>query len=768
MVFTLFQLGLFVVGLATFLAATVAGAADQTGEQIYQSLCQSCHGLQGAGTAEHKKPLIGDLSILELARVIDKTMPEGEPEQCSAEESRKVAEYIHGAFYSPTAQERIRPARIELARLTNRQYQNSVADLVAAMNRDTPPAWGTERGLRGQYYKSRRIDRRSVAIERVDPAVQFDFGVGSPDPALDAHEFSIRWDGSLLAPDTGDYEFIVRTEHACQLWVNDDDAPLINAWVKSGSDVEFRGSRRLLGGRMYALRLEYSKAKQGVRDNKAKDQPPAKSSISLAWKPPRRTEEIIPARCLSPKTTPRVFVVNTHFPPDDRSVGYERGSSVSKAWDQATTAAAIEVADDLAARRDRLVGASDRAADYDAKLKAFCNRFVERAFRRPLTPEQQSQYLDRHFVEGVQPEAAIKRVVLLTLKSPRFLFREVGGTKGNAFDVAARLSFELWDSLPDEPLLQAAANGRLATREQVLSQAHRMLADQRAQSKLHAFFQQWLKLDQIGEVTKDREQYPRFTKEVANDLRTSLELFVDEIVFSDASDFRRLLTANELPLNDRLLDFYDVDPPADALLRNVEFRPVALDPAERSGVLTHPFLLASFAYQAGTSPIHRGVWIWRSLFGRSLKVPPEAVAPLSPELKPDLTTRERVALQTQSEACMTCHTAINPLGFTLEDFDAVGRFRTHEKGKPIDDTGRYITRDGEEVHFDGARPLAAYLATSDESHAAFVEQLFQYIVKQPIRAFGPDQLTKLKTSFREHDYHIRNLAAEIAASAALP
>ena len=119
--------------------------------------------------------------------------------------------------------------------------------------------------------------------------------------------------------------------------------------------------------------------------------------------------------------------------------------------------------------------------------------------------------------------------------------------------------------------------------------------------------------------------------------------------------------------------------------------------------MTHPYLMASFAYTANSSPIHRGVFIARSVLGRVLRPPPEAVAPLAPDLHPDLTTRQRVTLQTKPESCQSCHGMINPLGFTLEHFDAVGRYRKDEKGRPIDATGSYETRTGEMVKFEGVR-----------------------------------------------------------------
>jgi hypothetical protein len=161
------------------------------------------------------------------------------------------------------------------------------------------------------------------------------------------------------------------------------------------------------------------------------------------------------------------------------------------------------------------------------------------------------------------------------------------------------------------------------------------------------------------------------------------------------------------------------------------------------------------------------VFIARSLLGRSLRPPPEAVSPLAPDLHPDLSTRERITLQTSPQMCQACHALINPLGFPLEHFDAAGRFRTQEKEKLIDAAGAYRTRSGGEVKFSGAREMAAFLAGSDETHAAFVEQLFQYLVKQPIRAYGPEALGRLQKSFVENNFHIRRLMVEIMALAAV-
>jgi Protein of unknown function (DUF1592)/Protein of unknown function (DUF1588)/PA14 domain/Protein of unknown function (DUF1585)/Cytochrome C oxidase, cbb3-type, subunit III len=783
---------------ASALLCSPLAAAEKSGQQIYAQMCAKCHGKSGEGSEEdYPERLVGELSVGELAKLIDKTMPYQHPEKVDAEESLVVSAYIHDAFYSPLAQERNRPARIELSRLTVRQYQNSVSDLVGSFRK--PGEIDKRRGLNAEYYKGRRIRPDDKVEERLDEQVNFDFGTATPVPGkTEDYEFSIHWEGTVFAPETGDYDFIVRTEHACRLWINDLDQPLIDAWVKSGSDAEFKGTIRLLGGRTYPIQLEFSKAKQGVDDSaKQKSKPESKqATIRLCWKPPHGVDEPVPARHLSPGKSSERFVLTTPFPPDDRSVGYERGNAISRAWDNATTDAALEVAAYVAANRLELAGireprrtgppspsfrnfrrragdenqTADTAEERAQKLRDFCGRLVERAFRQPLTSDEQQFFIERQFAEATDEETAIKRVVLLALKSPRFLYRElgseVGGQKSEVggpgpYNVVTRLSFGLWDSVPDEALLRAAAANELMTRDQVAAHAERMIDDVRTRSKIREFLLQWLKVDQPPEIAKDKNRFPEFSEEVAADLRTSLDLFLGDVVESEASDFRDLLTANWLYLNGRLAQLYRPDLPPDA-----PFVKMALDPGERTGVLTHPYLMAGFAYTATSSPIHRGVFIARSVLGRSLRPPPMAVSPLPVELHADLTTRERITLQTKPEACQSCHTMINPLGFTLENFDAVGRFRTEDAGKRIDPTGMYRQRTGEVVKFAGVRDLANFLAQSDETRAAFVEQLFHYMIKQPIRAFGPQTLPDLRNSFAAKGFNIRRLAAEIVTTAA--
>ena len=377
-----------------------------------------------------------------------------------------------------------------------------------------------------------------------------------------------------------------------------------------------------------------------------------------------------------------MLVVNTPFPADDSSVGYERGTSVSAAWDQATTEAALEIAGHVADHLPALANCKEDAPDRAQRLKDFCGRFVERAFRRPLTDEQKRFFIDSRFEGPGELETAVKKVVLLTLKSPRFLYLGLNSGPTDDYEVASRLSFGLWDSLPDPPLLQAAAQGQLRTPEQVTAQAERMLANPRTKSKVRYFFYKWLPVERAYDVSKDQQLFPGFDRAVASDSFTSLDLFLDDVIWSTAADFRRLLLADNLFVNARLARFYGMDPP-----EGDGFQKVSCDPAKQAGIVTHPYLMLGLAYHKDqfADPSRRIPGAGR------VRPSPEAAAdcrgPGGKGANPNLTTRERVALQTKGEVCQNCHALINPLGFALENYDAVGRFRTAERDKPIDATG---------------------------------------------------------------------------------
>lgn len=745
-----------------------AQEAEHPGAAIYRKLCASCHGDKGQGVKdEYDEPLHGNRSVDALAKRIARTMPEDNVGACVGEDAKQVAAYIYDAFYSPQAQWRLKPPEFDFARLTVPQYRASVADLLGRFRSGSDRPFGDERGLKARYSGKKPIEfgpqlppdpdedkqrrRERASFERTEARIAFAFGAESPDPTqLRPEEFNNRWDGSLVAPETGTYEFILRTENGARLWVNDPKKPLIDAWVSTGPEVrEEKKSVFLLGGRAVPFAVEHFKFRE------------KSASIEVCWKPPHGAEEVIPASQFIPRGSPVVMAVKTAFPADDRSTGYERGTSVSKEWDAATTEAAIDVAEHVDEHLDELAGTKGDAPDRAEKLKLFARRFAEAGFRRPLSEEDYQRLIERQFSGAKSPELAVKRIVLLTLKSPRFLYPEFpDDTPPDAYDIAGRLALYLWDSLPDAKLLQAAAEGKLGTRDEIAAQANRMLADPRTRAKVRGFFHHWLELDRAEAVSKDPKAFPDFGTAVLADLRKSLELFLDEVVWSERSDYRELLYSDALYLNGRLGKLYGKPVASD------DFQRVTFDPKQRAGVVTHPYLLAAFAYSKQTSPIHRGVFLTRTIVGMTLKPPPDAVAFEDAKFEQHMTMREKVTELTKNTNCMGCHATINPLGFSLENYDAIGRWRTKENDRVIDPISDFATDEGQTIRLTGARDVVKFAAESGSGHRAFIHHLFHHTAKQAVEVYGPDTLEALRQSFAGSNFHIRKLLAEMATIAA--
>jgi len=754
----------------TCLSTVVVAAPD--GKSIYRKQCASCHGAEGQGVkGKYDDALYGEWNVDRLTRYIHKNMPEEKPELCVDADAAAVAAFIHDSFYSPEARLRKNPPRMDLARLTNRQHLNSVADLLKQFTGGVRFVKGGG-GLKARYESGARIQGIKASYEQVDAEVNFDYGTNSPNAEkIQPDKFQITWRGSVIADETGDHEFVVRSPNGIRLWVNGSTTPLIDAYVASGAQTEHRATIRLIGGRAYPLELDFFKFND------------ATASIALEWKPPHGVQQVIPARNLSTDRVDSTFVLETRFPADDSSAGYERGVQISKAWDEAATQAAIETANQVVARLDALARTRKEEPDRDEKLREFGARFVEAAWRRPLTGAEREVFVDAQFqpresrglfdrlwsvfsppkpVEPPAPEDAVKRVVLLALKSPQFLYPGLSAAPPDSYVVASRLSYALWDSVPDAALLEAAVRGELVTRLQVEAQARRMMNDPRARAKVREFLHHWLQLDEVEDVAKDATLFPGFDARLVADLRVSLDLMLEDVFWSADSDYRRLLTDEALYANKAIATFYGF--PAEA---GDGFQKVADGSGVRSGVVTHPYLMAAFSYPRSTSPIHRGVFLTRNIVGRALKQPPMAVEFKEEEFDPSLTMREKVVALTKSDACQACHSVINPLGFTLEQFDAVGRFRAADNGHPVDAAVEYQDGSGRLVRFEGARDLAMFAADNPDAHSAFIGRMFQHVAKQPMLAYDFDLPRRLREGFVAGSFNMQRLMIEIAMATAL-
>jgi cytochrome c5 len=748
-------------------------AIQQQGRAVYVKQCQTCHGDSGQGGQDegqldrYDKPLSGDSTIGELATLIAETMPAEKPEECVGDNAVAVAEYIHFSFYSEAARVRNKPPRIALARLTRTQLRQSLADLYGGTR---VVGQVDERGIVGEYYTGSSERPKNRKIERNDSVIDFDFGDDGPGAGIDAKDFFVKWEGGLLATSTGTHQIVIRSTCAFICYLGASRREFINNRVQSGERSEFQRSIVLTSGRVYPLRIEFYQRKRKTK------QPPGR--ISVSWKTPQGVEEIIPQRNLIPSQSYATFSLQTQLPADDRSYGFERGSAVDSQWDQSTTEAALEFAE--IANTELWLAYRRRNRDKDEGRKAlrtFLGELVESAFRGPLDEPSRELYVNSQVDAEPDDANAIRRSLLLALKSPRFLYPLLDGDRKNSQRAANRLALTLFDSLPVDPwLLDSVNRDRFESPDEVRKAAQRMVGDFRNRAKTSEFFYEWLNLHQLMEIRKDSEKFPGFDERLVADLRASFAAFVDDVVWSDSSNFQELFTADWSYSTPRMASYYgtgwNVAAEAEAVVTpeqpetNQQLLKTNETTPERIGLLTHPFLMSGLAYHDSTSPIHRGVFLIRHVLGRTIRPPTEAFTPLSPDLHPDLTTRERVQLQTSPKSCQVCHTKINGLGFTLENYDAVGRYREIELDRKLDTNGTYRNRSEKTIQLAGVRELASFVADSEDAHRAFVSRAFIHFVKQPPAAFGIKTLDNLTNKFRDSNFNIRELIVEIAVVAA--
>ena len=361
----------------------------------------------------------------------------------------------------------------------------------------------------------------------------------------------------------------------------------------------------------------------------------------------------------------------------------------------------------------------------------FIASFARRAFRRPVTSEESEMLLGIYKTGRADADfrTGIEMVIEVALQSPAFLYRVEFGVaprsgesavRLDGWEAASRLSYFLWGSMPDQILFDAAEAGELATKEQIAEQARRMLDDPHARDATGDFHQQWLHYDRIVSVGKDANLFPGWSSAVGQLMRAETAAFIDDVVFEQGGDLHALFTAPYSFMNKDLAAFYGVPGPA-----GDGFERVDLDPSQRAGILTTGTLLTINAHSNQTSPVHRGKLVRERFFCAQMPPPPKDVKITVPEPQAGSTARERFAEHSKNVACSGCHELMDGIGFGFENYDAVGRYRTEEDGKPIDASGS-IARSDVSGAFDGAVEMSKKLAQSHEVERCYAKQWFRY------------------------------------------
>jgi hypothetical protein len=373
-------------------------------------------------------------------------------------------------------------------------------------------------------------------------------------------------------------------------------------------------------------------------------------------------------------------------------------------------------------------------------IDQFLSSFGERAFRRPLEPDEVVTFraLFDLGAEVVQSGDAFRDGLRLAieglLQSPQFLYRTESsldsGADGrielNDWEVASRLSYFLYDSMPDAALFEAARAGQLRTPAQIESAARRMLEEPRVLDKLVSFHEQAWQFGRFSRISPDRATYPNAPSNFVTRARQAAQSFVEEVLGSGGG-LEELLTAPYAFVDAGLAPLYGAAPPASG------FQRIDFAGGERRGLLMQVGFLASNAYSIRTDPIHRGLFIIRDLLCRQIPDPPPGASttPLPETDEPIETTREEISLLTGQSFCPTCHTHINPPGFAFEGFDAVGQTRQVENGVPVDTAAEMIL-DDRQVTFSGPGELVELLAQSKEAHRCYASRWIEFAFGRPL------------------------------------
>ena len=459
------------------------------------------------------------------------------------------------------------------------------------------------------------------------------------------------------------------------------------------------------------------------------------------------------------------------LPDDSLSSGFT--STVGQLMTIASASRYLDAASDLATRVEPALGllmpcASLGTVDSElACVDAFLTTTGSRLFRRPITTAEKARYVSAFKAARVADtyQRSASLVIEALLVAPEFLFVEEpsGGAAGtrHALDdwqVASRLSLLLWDSVPDDALLGLAQAGSLTTPQVVSAQVERMLADDKARQPIRSFFDDWLELAKIENVTRDANAYPTVTQPLLADLAEESRRFVAQVFWED-NDFRKLFVSGARYRNQALSTFY-----GDTLNQGASLQRFDGEISARNfGLLSQAGVLMTLAQSQKTAAIHRGVFLRRKLLCEALPPPPPGLATPLPEITAGVSSRQRISEHTSGPVCAGCHVRINPLGFTLDHFDIAGQWREQDEGLPID-TKASVADAGFTADVDGARALSEALAQSPNAAACVAQQLFTFTFGRKPAQTDATLFDAVSRKFEVANFSLKTLVTELATS----
>ncbi|MCS6898680.1 MAG: DUF1592 domain-containing protein [Myxococcales bacterium] len=724
-------------------SVTSGGASDgssgspgsvTSGEALYKQHCASCHGPTGEG-GSGKKLKGWTKGWAELVSTIDLRMPPQDPKRCQGTCATDIAAYILANFQAEPLDckgNELPPRRLRL--LNRREYNATIRDLLrlggsaagTTCSTDADCAIATESCLAGVCQKDPCNVRTFIypaqgkTYASVHVAGSFNGWAGTIAaggwlmtylPSKDVYVTK-----RTIASGTYAYKFVLDETN----WVPDPANP--------------KGEPDGFGGQNSLLEVSCESGGEG--------QESPGPVVDLA----------------------------KNFPAESRPTGFSYDNNadaglVTSVHVEQYLKASAHVAKLALSHAAQLVPCG--SVHQGSCSKQFIEGFGRRAFRRPLTGAEVARY--EKLAQG-QPthEKAVEAVVRAMVLSPLFLYRSElgvpqpdGSYRLTDHEIASALSYTFWGTLPDDELASAADQGKLSDPKEIEAQARRLLASPRARVTLGVFSQQWLGVSAVGELTRSTVLYPSWSASLGMAMAEETRRFVEHVIFDGSHKLDELLTADYSFVNAQLASIYGMSAP------EVGFSKALLPPERRAGLLGQGSVLTSTAHSDQSSPIRRGLLVRERLLCQDLGVPPPNAGGV-PEVNPNATTRERFRQHSSDPFCRSCHQYIDEVGFGMERFDAIGRYRLEENGQPIPPDGNMNDVEGlgtgTNGFYDTLPELAAIIAGSEAFHRCFTRQVYRFAYGALEKDVDLCPLQALYQQFAASGYDVRELLVAIVRS----
>ncbi|HMV50949.1 MAG TPA: DUF1592 domain-containing protein [Blastocatellia bacterium] len=799
----------FVVSPATQ-QAQKPGGFEKSIQPFLAENCYACHNAKrasgelnlelyktAAAIAEHREQWETVLLKLKTGEMPPKGFPRPDENQLKA-----VIGWIEAEFARMDRAVKPDPGRVTARRLNRAEYNNTVRDLLGV---DFNPADDFPQDDSGYGFDNigdvlslspvlmekyltaaEKIARTAVfGTEQVKPTLarfrpENRRVVPSPKPLTEYDETGLSLPNSLHVT----HHFPVASEYNFRLFLNGNrpsaSEPLsLAVWidgqlVKTMSfDPEylasFEADRQALGGQVAEIRAQAPAGEHLVSATLQKlyeGLPPRYNGPNPSKRTPPPAPEFKPRADLPPervaaakKRFEEARAVSQNIPANDARVS---SLEIGGPYNQAKGPAAESL------KKVFVCGQPGTKITPDCERKIVAS-LARRAYRRPVTPEEIGKLTGLIAMaqrQGDSFEEGLVQAIQAMLVSPHFLFRieqdrKTASTDGyyqlNSYELASRLSYFLWSSMPDDELFQLAGQDALRKPEVLSAQVQRMLKNDKAKALVENFGGQWLELRKLEAVKPDRQKFAEFDEYLNRSMRQETELFFAAIVREDRSilDF---IDGNYSFLNERLAKFYKIPG-----VSGPEFRKVTLAPeTQRGGILTQASVLTVSSYSTRTSPVLRGKWILENVLNAPPPAPPPGVPTLDDaKIGTAASLRQQLEQHRTNPTCAACHSRMDPLGFGLENFNAIGAWRTKDGNFPVDSAG--VLPDGRT--FSGPNELKAIVKADSLAFAeCLTEKLMTYALGRGLERYDKPTVKRIAKQVAAKDYRFSTLALEIAGS----